>query len=893
MSTPPDRWDEIKALFDTLADRPTDQREPLIQQAGLDAAALSELRSLLVHHDQARGFLLQPASEALTAQTSRCGQRLGNWEIVRALGSGGMGEVFEAKRADGSFEGTAAVKLLKRGMDSASVLRRFSLERQALARLNHPHIARLLDAGASQDGLPYFVLEYVQGKPLDQAVQGMEVPARLELFLQLADAVAYAHRNLLVHRDLKPGNVLVDGDGNVKLLDFGIAKALDPLEEHDGQTTVGGHRPFTPNYASPEQVRGEPVTTATDIYSLGVLLYQMLTGTRPTGRNATTPAEAARSVLEDAPTKPSRLSPQEALDPQWLQTRKKLEGDLDNVLLKALEKSTQRRYTSVDALAADVRAYLGGYPVSARAPGAGYLFTKFVARNRIAVTSAVLGVLALTSGLATATWQWQRAETARAAEAQRFAQVRAQANRLLFDYHDAILLLPGSTPLVARLLNDARGYLASLSSQAQDDAALLIELGVAHRRLGDLYTSSGRPSLGDVKESLQQQQAAVALLTRAQGLQTADAEGQYQLALAQAALGDTLQAQGDAKAALPLHEASRTHLDTLATQAPKNVSYRIEQVRAQLRLSDLHGSTSRASLGQSVVAERYLTQAGLLLEPLRRDFEQDLDVAALYATTQNSRFLAYAREGRWQDGLALLNALQPVFAQLQARAPDNTLHARDAAVNSLSRGTALTQLGRHAEAREASRDGLTRMQRIADADPVNRNARRDVAKLQMDVANASLQLGDSADTQANIEPALETLETLAQADPADRRVAGLLALAHATQAQALAGGRRNPTQEASVRRHADRAVAIASALVASAPSDATGLRAVALVRQQLAVALQAMKSAPQACQHWIAAQSAWQLLQSTARLRPSDQPRLDAAVREAHSCDKVAGTTHR
>jgi serine/threonine protein kinase len=211
--------------------------------------------------------------------------------------------------------------------------------------------------------------------------------------------VAHAHRNLLVHRDLKPGNVLVDREGQVKLLDFGIAKALDPLEHTDGHTTVAGQRPYTPHYASPEQIRGEPVSTATDIYSLGVLLYQMLTGTRPTGRKATTPAEAARSVLEDEPTRPSRLSPSEAVDPHWLATRKKLEGDLDNILLKALEKEPARRYASVDALAADVRAFLGGYPVSARAAGWRYRMAKRIARNRLVSGAVAAGVLALLGAL--------------------------------------------------------------------------------------------------------------------------------------------------------------------------------------------------------------------------------------------------------------------------------------------------------------------------------------------------------------------------------------------------------------------------------------------------------------------------------------------------------------
>ena len=299
MTPDPLRWPEIRAVFDACAEVAPDQREALIAASGLTGADLAELHSLLAHVDTEDPARPDPlagvaATRLLGPETLPAGHRLGAWAIVRLLGSGGMGEVYEARRADGQYQGRAAIKRLKRGMDSAAVLRRFEQERQALARLSHPHIARLLDAGADTTGLPYFVLEHVDGRHLDEAARGLPLRERLGLFLQLADAVAHAHRHLLVHRDLKPGNVLVDGDGQVKLLDFGIAKALDPT---DGDTTQAGVRPYTPHYASPEQVRGEPVSTATDLYSLGVLLYQMLTGTRPTGRHAT---HAGRSRAQRA-----------------------------------------------------------------------------------------------------------------------------------------------------------------------------------------------------------------------------------------------------------------------------------------------------------------------------------------------------------------------------------------------------------------------------------------------------------------------------------------------------------------------------------------------------------------------------------------------------------------
>ena len=885
----------LKSLFDAAVDAQPEEREALIASAGLDPAALEELHSLLAHHDQAtreRGFLAQPAVPPRPTPASRVGQRLGAWEIVRPIGAGGMGEVFEARRADGQYDGLAAVKLLKRGMDSSAVLQRFAQERQALARLSHPHIARLLDAGASDDGLPYFVMEHVNGQHIDVAVQGRSLEDRLQLFLQLADAVAHAHRNLLVHRDLKPGNVLVDTEGQVKLLDFGIAKALDPLDTQDGQPTLGGPRPYTPNYASPEQVRGEPVTTATDVYSLGVLLYQMLTGTRPTGRNATSPAEAARRVLEDAPTRPSRLSPTEALDPNWLHHRKRLEGDLDNILLKALEKAPERRYASVDALRQDVQAYLSGHAVSARAAGATYLVGKFVRRHRLPVALAGAALVSLLAGLAGTAWQWQRAEAARAAEAERSAQVRAQAHRLLFDYHDAILLLPGSTPLVARLLADARSYLASLSAAAAaggdtpGQAPLLRELGVAQRRLGDLYTTPGRPALGDVKAGLALHTEAVAVLQRALALQPADTETRYQLALAQAAWAGALQGQGRLQAAQAPSAAAASAFDTLASAEPGRVEYRVEQVRAQLHLADLYGGVSRGSLAQPALADSHLQRAVQLLQVLRQDFPQDLDVAALYATTQNARYLAAARDGRWADGLALLDALRPVFAQLVSRAPDNTLHARDAAVNSLSRGIALGQLGRHAEAREASLDGLARMQAVAAADPANRTARRDVSKLQLDVATASLKLNDVAEARGQLAAAVTTLEALHQADPADRRVAGLLALALATQAEAWAVPPAGPAQRATVTRAADQALAVATAFAAAAPDDPSGPRAVALVHQQLAAAWQHLDRPTQACADWRAAQAAWEDLDHTQRLRQGDRPRLEQARQGAGACSR-------
>jgi serine/threonine-protein kinase len=414
----PERWRRIEELFESVVELDGTGRATVLTAAcAADEPLRGEVESLLAAHEQAGSFLDRPALVRPPADAPEpapdpvAGQRAGAYVLVRELGHGGGGRVFLAERADREYEGRVAVKVLSAPLASPRLLERFRRERQILADLEHPNIARLLDSGTLAEGLPYLVMEYVEGTPIDGYCdrRRLGLEERLRLFQQVCRAVQYAHRNLIVHRDLKPGNVLVTADGTPKLLDFGIAKLLEPGEPGDAaeaQATHTWHRALTPRYASPEQVEGGPITTATDVYSLGVLLYELLTGRSPYGLEDDAPlSRVLEGVTTREPVKLSQAAAGEevarrrSLSPRQL--RRRLEGDLDTILLEALRKDPARRYASAEALAEDLHRHLENLPVLARREAILYRASKFVRRNRLATALAsVLLLLVLGFGLA-------------------------------------------------------------------------------------------------------------------------------------------------------------------------------------------------------------------------------------------------------------------------------------------------------------------------------------------------------------------------------------------------------------------------------------------------------------------------------------------------------------
>ena len=510
----PEEWKRVEPLIDAALDLgPTERARYLDQACSGDPDLRAQVDRLLADSGALR-FLEAPAAEfahpLLQSPTGEPhdtegmdGESVGPYRLLRELGRGGMGAVYLAERADGQFEQQVALKLIKRGMDSEEIYRRFRSERQILARLAHSNVARLLDGGVSATGRPYFAMEYVDGQSIVDHCDSrrLGIRARLQLFTAVCEAVRYAHQNLVVHRDLKPSNILVTTKGHVKLLDFGIAKVLSEEASSEGTLTRVGVRALTPDYAAPEQVRGAAVTTSTDVYALGAVLYELLTGRRAHQFSERTPAEFERVVCDVNPELPSTavtrptatmggavpqlpavVSEARATDPQRLS--QELRGDLDTIVLTAMQKEASRRYASVDALLDDLHRYMARLPIRARPDSLGYRTRKFLERHRVGVAASAAVAAALLVGFASTVWQARvaRREAAKATAVKEFLAG-------LFTASDPVYAR--GRDVSARDLLD-RGRLAvdtGLSAQPELQAELLHVLAATYRELG-LYAPS-------------------------------------------------------------------------------------------------------------------------------------------------------------------------------------------------------------------------------------------------------------------------------------------------------------------------------------------------------------------------------------------------------------------
>lgn len=533
MTEGPEKWEQLKDLFNKVVDLEPDARDKfLLNLRNEQKTVYGRLSDLLTADEGASLFMNEPISFDPTL--SMIGEKIGSYRIVREIGRGGMGAVFEAVREDGDFDRRAAIKLTSHNLFSEDLIGRFQSEKQILARLEHPGIVRLFDGGITANHIPYYVMEYVEGMPITAYCREnrLDTSERLHLFGQVCEAVAYAHRQLVVHRDLKPSNILVTAERQAKLLDFGIAKALGP---DAASQTLTQNAPFTPEYASPEQLIRKPVTTASDIYSLGVLLFELLTDLPPSAVYGVKELDHYRSMFECEPVAPSAAVTKPGNVPFTdssagtvagvrTQLARILRGDLDNIIIKCLSKEPEQRYGSADQLRSDIEAYLAGQPVMAHPQSRAYRFRKLIRRNRLLVGASATAVALILFGSGAAIYQSTIARQQQRIAEERFIQVRKVANALIFDYPDEVAKLDGSLPLRERLVLDAVNYLDAISDDDIQDPEFLLELGVAYKKIGDVQGQVYSSNLGKLESAVDSYRRSVAAFAKAISLRPRNVE---------------------------------------------------------------------------------------------------------------------------------------------------------------------------------------------------------------------------------------------------------------------------------------------------------------------------------------------------------------------------------
>ncbi len=757
----PQRWQQVKDVLAAALERPPDTRDEFLATACADDTTLwRETASLLAQHDGAAGLLDRFADGPAGGfwrepDTLPPGRRIGSYEIVRELGRGGMGAVFLARRGDRQFEKQVAIKLIKRGMDTDAIVLRFRAERQILAHLDHPNIARLLDGGTTDDGLPYFIMEYVDGVPITRYAdeRGLSTAARLRLFRQVCAAVHFAHQRLVLHRDLKPGNILVTAEGEPKLLDFGVGKLLDPtLSEEDAGLTLTGQHPMTPAYASPEQAAGGEVTTASDVYSLGALLYELLAGRAPYQFGHAPAHEVARAICEDEPARPGAVA---------RAAGRRLPGDLDKVVLMAMRKEPARRYASAAQFSADVGAFLEGLPVRARKDTLPYRTRKFVARNKGTTAGALLVALALVAGTVTTAWQARVARSERARAERRFNDVRRMANSFLFELDDEI----GKGPTKARhlLVRRAREYLDSLAQEANGDATLQRELAAAYLKLGDVQSRLNDANVGDTAGALESYRKALALQGALLAAPTTIGQAEHdalrrELAGGHQRLGDMLSKTGHTAEALDEYRRAVSLLTLTAWSGeltgtlPLVRSY-VCLGRALVHVGDLGAAVEQTRLALAALEE---------LPAATR-----LDHAWQREDTRLRQFVGFLASMRGLPREALEDYRRNVVvhqAWLDADPADAT--ARRSLMDSEEWvAIALDECGETAQALAEHRRALALCQAALEADPTNMQARNDAADVLHETGNTLLAQGDANGALASYRQALDHYGAVVAADP--------------------------------------------------------------------------------------------------------------------------------
>jgi serine/threonine protein kinase/predicted negative regulator of RcsB-dependent stress response len=804
----PERWQQLKELLAPALDLGVSQRSAYLEQVCLGEPSLrSDLERLLAAEDKAgTGFLSglapfgDPGDDSHSGSKPLIGLRVGSYKIVEEIGSGGMGEVYRAFRADDQYRKQVAIKLVRAGQDSKAVVQRFKNERQILAGLDHPNIARLLDGGETEDGLPYFVMELIEGMPIDKYCDDrkLTITDRLVLLRQVCFAVQYAHQHLTIHRDIKPSNILVTPDGVPKLLDFGIARMLDPTaDEGQLQPTLTIFRALTPGYASPEQVTGAAITTASDLYSLGVVLYELLTSRSPYRLTGRSPQEIALAVCEVESEKPSTMvsriqteedgngSPATAAEVAALRQvspdklSKRLAGDLDNIVLMALRKEPQRRYASVEQFAEDIRRHLENLPVIARKDAVGYRTSKFLTRHKAGVASAAAIFLTLVLGMAATLREAQIARAQQARAERHFKDIRELSNSLMIDIHDAIQDLPGSTPARKMLVDRSLKYLDRLASESGGDTSLLRELATAYERVATVQGNPFGANLGDLQGATVSYRKAALIwdsLSKANPGNTQDLVGlartYRQLAgtVANVGGGDPLELMQKAVDVSERMESS-VSVDPQVAEELELDYRRIASI--QIRTGgDPEGALTNCRKALSIAAQR------LNSSPTDRMLQRN--VGAIKGRMGEILAELGARGEALESSRQALEILRSL-----ARDPTDAWAHRVLALYGISRGDILLMSGDSAGALQSYRQGQAGLERLATSDPQNAQVRVELATSYARVGHALSREGNERGALAMFKRAIGVFEPMAR-DPQHSEARDGLASSHIWMGESLA-----------------------------------------------------------------------------------------------------------
>jgi tetratricopeptide (TPR) repeat protein len=727
----------LERLFFAAAElTPQAQAEFLDNECGADAQLAASLRALL---ETERKLPRESQWERSAWDVSVL--RFGIYRVTSRIGIGGMGVVYAAVRDDSQFEKRVAIKAILPGLVTDAGAASLRRERQILAQLEHPYIARLLDGGTTPDGIPFLVMEYVEGRPLLEFAEAhnLRTAERLDLFRLICEGVAYAHQHLVTHRDIKPSNIMVTADGTPKLLDFGLARLLDA----DADVTVPEARAMTPSYASPEQLQGRRITTASDIYSLGLVLFVLLTGRHP--------FPSASPAGDFSRQQPDREMEQFA--------RATLKSDLYNIVWKTLRHDPAERYGSVEQFAADIRRFLRGRPVSARPRTVAYRLRKFGARNRMALIAAALAAVASAVGASFKLAEMRSAE-------RRFHDVRSLAASFVFEIPDTIENVPGTLAARQLIVTRATVYLDNLAKEAGRDAGLQFQLAAAYDRIGSLTFNTTK--------SLDLHRKALTISRSLVAAQPGNAKYCEQLYRSYSLVGDLLREQGDVPGGLENYRQAMVTVESLTRNAPGALQYKLDLADAfgQIGMMLSHEGRDGEALG-------YYSRGLALHRALADAAPGNLEYRHALRTSYSSRGSAEAGKGEFARSLASSREALGLAESLVAAEPSNAMYRRDLWASHLGLAKSLALSGDPRRAIPEYRRALAQIEQLSGADPGDRGHRRGVAVNYLYLADALASLRQRREALASYAKAISISANLLVLDPRKLETTGDLARMHA------------------------------------------------------------------------------------------------------------------